>query len=577
MQLIRLAACRFEIMLALITMNSYRRRSILALFSALGFCFSLAVAPAGAGVVPRNEVFANASDGTALHWDVYTPTTPGPWPAVLVIHGGGFDAGSPTSSPESVTCAQDLAAAGYIAFSIEYRLAPPGFLPGQRSAGYFPDQTSDVKLAVRTARKDPRCNGQVGAVGGSAGGYHAAFVATTGTPRDDRVDVAVSLSGAYDLSDESPSPNLTAFTQNVTNFVNVPVTDTAQLQAASPAWLADGQTAPLFLINTLEDPMPYSQMGDFIEHLDAAGVTNYAAASFPGQAHSFANWTVAKQAALAFLADRFAGVPSPPPLPTPRPGDLSEKLLNVSTRSLVSSGDDVMVGGFIVTGASTKRVVLRALGPSLGQSGVAGALADPSIALYDGAGTLMETNDNRLALTGVPNPLLPANAAESYLTAVLPAGNYTAVVQGANGASGVALVELYDLQPSTSRVANISTRADIANPGDAVIGGFIVGGTEPTRVIARALGSSLRFSGVARPLPDPALELHDSNGTLLYSNDNWRSTQAQEIIDTTIPPGDDREAAIVATLPPGGYTALVRDASGATGVSLVEVYNLAPQ
>ena len=205
---------------------------------------------------PPLEVYGTASDGTVLHWIVYTPSTPGPWPAVLVIHGGGFTSGTPG---QPIT-GEDLAAAGYIAFSIEYRLAPPGALPGQISDGRFPDQSDDVKLAVRTARADPRCNGQVGAVGGSAGGYQAAFCAATGTIGDDRLDVGVSLSGAYDLSDFSPNPSLDSYTANVTNYVNVPSTDTAALRAASPAWLADSATAPLFMANSLEDPMPYSQL-----------------------------------------------------------------------------------------------------------------------------------------------------------------------------------------------------------------------------------------------------------------------------------------------------------------------------
>src|SRR5690242_10257456 len=149
---------------------------------------------AAANVVPTTEVYGIAPDGTVLHWVAYAPTTPGPWPAVLVIHGGNFYGGSPSGSPESVTLAQDLAAAGYIAFSIEYRLAPPGSLTGQVSSGQFPEQTDDVKMAVRAARADLRGNGQVGAVGGSAGASHAAFVAASGTPGDDRVDVGVCLS-----------------------------------------------------------------------------------------------------------------------------------------------------------------------------------------------------------------------------------------------------------------------------------------------------------------------------------------------------------------------------------------------
>ena len=145
------------------------------LFLAFGAC-TYVNAETSSDSTPQTEVYGTASDGTVLHWIVYQPSTPGPWPTVLVIHGGGFNAGSPDSSSESVTCAQDLAAAGYIAFSIEYRLAPPGALPGQTSDGRFPDQSDDVKLAIRTARPDPRCNGQVGAVGGSAGGYQVAFM-----------------------------------------------------------------------------------------------------------------------------------------------------------------------------------------------------------------------------------------------------------------------------------------------------------------------------------------------------------------------------------------------------------------
>lgn len=524
-------------------------------------------------LTPQTEVYGTASDGTVLHWIVHTPSTPGPWPAVLVIHGGGFNDGSPNSASQSVTCAEDLAAAGYIAFSIEYRLAPPGSLSGQTSDGRFPDQSDDVKLAVRTARIDPRCNGQVGAVGGSAGGYQAAFNVGTGTLGDDRLDVGVSLSGAYDLSDYSPNPHMPYYTATVTNYVNAPSTDTAAMREASPAWLADAATSPLLMVNSVEDSMPYSQLGDMIAHLDALGVTNYQALTLPGGSHSFASWPSVKDQALTFLADAFAGVPPPPPLPLPPPGSTSKQVLNVSTRASAGIGEDVIVGGFIVKGDSIKRVVLRVLGPSLGEAGVNGVLADPVISLYDSDGVLMESNDNRLKLGGVANPLLPGNPSESYLTAILPPDNYTAVVEGANGTSGVALVEVYDMEPGVSRVANISTRGDIASANDVMIGGFIIGRGDPTKVIVRALGPSLAAFGVVNPLPNPVLGVYDSDGTLIGSNDDWRSTQAQEI-QATIPPVNDLESAIVATLAPGAYTAVVGDAAHATGVGLVEVYNL---
>ncbi len=528
-----------------------------------------------AALAPVSEVYGTAADGTILHWTVYTPSTPGPLPAVLVIHGGGFTGGTPESSEESVSCAQDLAAAGYIAFSIEYRLAPPGKLAGQKSDGRYPQQNDDVKLAVRAARNDLRCNGQVGAVGGSAGGYHSAYAAVTGTPGDDRIDVGVSLSGLYDLSDFSPNPNLSSFTNTLLNFVNLTTSDTAALRAASPAWLADASASPLLLVNTLEDPMPYVQIADFVTHLDALGLKNYQAVSLTGAAHSFANWPAVKTTALAFLTAHFTGQPWPPPLPSPAPADLANKLLNLSARSHVGTVDKVMVGGFIVTGNTDKRVILRGIGPSLSQVGVTGALSNPKLTLYDSAGTLMESNDDRLALAGVANPLLPASPAEAYLTAILPPGGYTAVLEATNSTTGTGLLEIYDVQPGSSRLANISARCDIATTGDVIIGGFIIGGADATQVIARALGPSLGAFGVSGPLPNPVLDIFDANGSLLVSNDNWRSTQEAQIAGT-IPPGNDLEAAIVATLPPGNYTAVARDATGTPGIGLVEVYNLEP-
>ena len=527
-----------------------------------------------ADVIPKTEVFGQASDGTVLHWQVYTPTTPGPWPAVLVIHGGGFNSGSPDSSGESVTAAQDMAAAGYIAFSMEYRLAPPGALPGQVSDGRFPDQSDDVKLAIRAARNDSRCNGQVGAVGGSAGGYQTAFCVATGTVGDDRLDVGVSLSGLYDLSDYSPNPTLPYYTATVINYVGAAATDTAAMRAASPAWLADSATAPLLMVNTVRDSMPYSQLGDMIAHLDALGVTNYQALTLPGDLHSFANWPFAKDEALAFLANGFAGILPPPPVPPPAPGSTTKQLLNVSTRATAGVGDDVIVGGFIVSGTTNKRIVLRALGPSLTQYGVGGALADPVISLYDSGGVLMASNDNRLDLGGVVNPLLPPNPAEAYLTAILPPGSYTTVVEGVSGSAGVALVEAYDITPADSRVGNISTRGDITFAGDVMVGGFIIGGSDSTQVIVRALGPSLAPFGIANPLPNPALEIYDSNGAQVAANDDWRSTQAQEIQATGLPPTNNRESAIVTTLGPGNYTAVVHDAGQGSGIGLVEVYNL---
>lgn len=250
------------------------------------------------------NVYAVASDGTKLTWEVFTPSGKGPWPAVLVIHGGMFISGT-SDDAGAANCARGLAAAGYIAFSINYRLAPPGVIPGQKSSGRYPDQYDDVQLAVLAARSDSRCSGKVGAVGGSAGGTHMAWVATHGKLGADRIDVGVGLSGAYDFSDERPDANLGIFLSTVTNYVGVPATDIGTLQEASPAWQVDRTTVPLFLVDSQGDIMPAAQLDDLVAHLQSAGVPTYQAMTVTGSGHSFVNWPLVSKDAIAFLAATF--------------------------------------------------------------------------------------------------------------------------------------------------------------------------------------------------------------------------------------------------------------------------------
>ena len=236
----------------------------------------------------------------------------------------------------------------------------------------------------------------------------------------------------------------------------------------------------------------------------------------------------------------------------------------------------MLIGGFILSGDKRKSIVLRAIGPSLAAQGVVGALSDPMLELYDSTGSLVAQNDNWTSLPAdrVPAGLEPTDPAESLLLITLPPGSYTAVVRGAHGTTGVALVELFDLQATRSHVSNISTRGSVQGGDGAMIAGFIVGGDEPTKVIVRAIGPSLSDLGVVGALADPVLELHDAQGDLIFTNNNWRSDQEQQIKDSTIPPLNNKESAILATLSPGNYTAVVRGSSGGTGVALVEVYNL---
>jgi uncharacterized protein (DUF1800 family) len=252
--------------------------------------------------------------------------------------------------------------------------------------------------------------------------------------------------------------------------------------------------------------------------------------------------------------------------------------INISTRMKVETGDNVLIAGFIINGTGQKKIIVRALGPSLP---VAGTLSDPMLELHDGSGKLIGSNDNwrssqevALIASGIP----PKNDREAALIATLVPGPYTVVVKGVNGATGVGLVEVYDDDSANtaSRLINISTRGHILTNDNVMIGGFILRGDLSKRMLVRVVGPTLNLHGqlFAGRLQDPTLELHDGNGVLMMSNNNWRSTQQMEIEASTLAPNDDREPALVATLKPGNYTAIARGANGTTGIALIEMYDL---
>jgi arylsulfate sulfotransferase len=254
--------------------------------------------------------------------------------------------------------------------------------------------------------------------------------------------------------------------------------------------------------------------------------------------------------------------------------------LNLSTRADVKTGDQALIGGFIVTGKVPKLVVLRALGPSLTAGGVSGALADPTLYVSDSSGKLVAANDNWQTdpgadtLTG--NHLAPTDPLEAAAALTLRPGAYTVVVNGSNAGTGVGLVEAYDLSPSAdSRLANISSRARVGTGDDVLISGFIIGDIGKTTVVARALGPSLSASDVHAPLSDPTLTVYDGNGLLVGSNDNWKDDpNAGDVAANDLAPTESAESAILLNLPAGAYTAVVRGVAESTGVGLVEVYNL---
>jgi fimbrial isopeptide formation D2 family protein len=255
---------------------------------------------------------------------------------------------------------------------------------------------------------------------------------------------------------------------------------------------------------------------------------------------------------------------------------------NISTRIRVEAGEGALIGGFIITGAEgmTKRVVIRAIGPSLTEHGVSDALTDPKLTLFNGNGQQIASNDNWRDSSSAgeidSNGLAPTRDEESALLVSLTPGNYTAQVTSANGSTGIGLVEAYDLDAGKTQLANISTRAQVQTDENVLIGGFILGTTAPSRIVLRAIGPALEFEGVAGALQDPLLELHNANGDLMTTNDDWRDTQESELLAVNLNPKFDRESAIIVTLLPGRYTAIMRGKNGTTGIGLVEVYNLGP-
>jgi Matrixin len=271
---------------------------------------------------------------------------------------------------------------------------------------------------------------------------------------------------------------------------------------------------------------------------------------------------------------------TPTPNPTSTPGTGAGHLANISTRMNVGSGQNVLIGGFIIKGTQNKTLVLRAIGPSLAAAGVTNVLADPILEVHDSAGHVIAINDDwrdgAQASQIQQSGIAPSDPLEAALLVTLAPGNYTAIVSGYGNAGGNGLVEAYQMDANTTRMVNISTRGRIGTAGEPMIGGLITQGGSK-KVIIRALGPSLGAIGIAGALADPTLELRDASGNLLAYNDDWgQSDQVSEILASTIAPANPLESAIVATLGAGNYTAIVRSVDGSAGVGLVEVYDLDP-
>jgi hypothetical protein len=254
--------------------------------------------------------------------------------------------------------------------------------------------------------------------------------------------------------------------------------------------------------------------------------------------------------------------------------------INISTRLLVGTGENVLIAGFIIGGNAPKKLVIRAIGPSLTALGIGSPLQDTTLELHDKGSTLDINDDWRESQEDeiIATTLAPTDNRESAILATLAPGSYTAIVSGKNS-GGIAVVEVYDFDAAGldtsghSKLVNIATRGPVLAGDQVMIGGFIVSG-QASKVAIRAIGPSLSASGISGTLQDPTLDLKNANGLTLMGNDDWQQGQAAEIEQVGLAPTDGRESALIATLAPGQYTAIVSGKGNASGVALVEVYTL---
>lgn len=312
--------------------------------------------------------------------------------------------------------------------------------------------------------------------------------------------------------------------------------------------------------------------------MSAAQAANYTLQNIFGPA-DFWNASTQPESAGAYASQGDPWDPDRQLLWLPVKPGAKPQFFNISTRLRLEASQSVGIAGFIITGNEPKKVILRAIGPSLQAAGLENALADPVLALHGDGEEPIAVNDNweedpgaaaELAAKG----LTPAHELESAIVTTLAPGHYTAVIRGADSSAGTALVEAYDGDlAANSQLANISTLGFVGTGNDVLIAGFVVGGPASAKVVLRALGPSLTQFGVSNPIQDPTLQLYDANGSI-SSNDDWQTTTSGESIPTSLQPAHPRESALQVSLAPGHYTAIVQGKGAATGVALVEAYNL---
>ncbi|MBI5689643.1 MAG: PD40 domain-containing protein [Verrucomicrobia bacterium] len=338
--------------------------------------------------------------------------------------------------------------------------------------------------------------------------------------------------------------------------------------------------------------MVYAQDGSF---RDAGSGTVTATGSFTITTQAGVRFVGRADPATGFLTGTITGGPGGGFMAAVSSGvSFSDGFLkNLSTRGQVGAGGNILIAGFVVAGDTPKQVLIRAIGPSLTAFGVTGALTDPQLQLFSG-NTQTAFNDNwggAAAISTASNQVgafaLNPTSRDAAILATLPPGSYTAQVSGVGGATGVALVELYDvdtLRPfSAQKVTNVATRGVVGSGQAQLIAGFVVSGNTAKKVLIRAVGPTLGAApfNVGGVLADPQLRLLQGADRVVRDNDNWETGNDAALINEAsarvgafpLNPGS-RDAAILINLPPGSYSAQVTGPGTTTGVALVEVYEV---
>ena len=422
----------------------------------------------------------------------------------------------------------------------------------------------------------------------TSGGGAGTQLSATDLPAGLRVDPGTGVISGTPVIDGNFRVSLTATDGSVSATATLQLTFSSDptlpvIVSASEASVAPGESFSYRIVAPTSvgasDPTEFALVGNLPQGLGFDSSTGTIFGTYSGNAAQLARRGAGKPLSggvitnVQLFATNSRGTTTLPLVFFLKPAGV----VNISTRLAVQTGDNVLIGGFIITGNAPKKLLIRAIGPSLQ---VDGRLEDPVMELYDANG-LLGTNDDWRSTQEqeiIDTTIPPNEEREAAILATLNPGAYTAVVKGNAEGTGVGLVELYDLgtasldSSSAAQLANISTRGLVQRDDDVMIGGFIV--TSSSKLIVRAIGPSLGAAGVAGALENTTLEVRDGNGDLLALNDDWRSNQEQDIIDSRVAPTDDRESAIIATFPSGNYTAVVRGASEATGVALVEGYVL---